>query len=249
LEENYQKNLYFNIIFVLLIFLLWYVMGVFINSELILPLPYEVIKTSINLLKKLSFWQNLFLTILRAIIGLSLSLLSSLILGLVKNKYFYLALRNIIDIFQSNPIIIWISLALIWFGFGTKTVIFTVIIMLFPNFYLSIYHAINNIPEEYKDLFKIYPVSTKDYYTKFLFPYLKLYILPVFINSLISSFKIVTMAEFLSANNGIGYMLSYSKTFLNTKEIYAYALYLFIMSKTEEKILGRFYVNSKGLEY
>lgn len=219
--------------------LIWYMISYILSSSIILPYPHTVFLEAIRLILNLNFIKHLSISLSRSIAGFLLSLSLGFLLGLVNSRFLYKGIRSIIDIFQSNPLIVWITLALVWFGFGTSVVIFTVFIMLFPNFYLQVYHAIKNIPNKYRELFLVYPLDKKSYLVKFLFPYLKPYLLPVFANSLLSSFKITAMAEFFSANNGIGFLLSYSKTFLNTKEIYAYALYLFLISKFLEFIFIR----------
>lgn len=219
--------------------LIWYLMGMVINSELILPLPHKVFYKFAELLRNSSFYYNLLTTIFRGVIGLFLALVLGVMIGFIRNPYFYNAIRNIIDIFQSNPIIVWITIALFWFGFGNKTIIFTVVIVLFPNFYIVTYNAIRNIPNEYIELFKIYPISKKNYLFKFLIPYLKVFLLPNFAISTISAFKITAMAEFFSGEKGIGFLLSYAKTLLNIEEVYAYALCLFLLSKSFELIFQK----------
>lgn len=234
-----KNSLGYKLLFWIGFILIWYLMGKVINSELILPLPHKVFYKFFELLKNTSFYYNLLITIFRGTVGLLLALVLGIIIGYIKNPYFYNAIRNIIDIFQSNPIIVWITIALFWFGFGDKTIIFTVFIVLFPNFYLVTYNAIKNIPREYIELFKIYPISKKDYLFKFLIPYLKVFILPNLAISTISSFKITAMAEFFSGEKGIGFLLSYAKTLLNIEEVYAYALCLFLLSKFFEFIFRK----------
>ncbi len=231
-----KNSLIFKLIFWIFFIIIWYLMGSAINSNLILPLPHKVFYKVLDLFEYKDFYSHLFITLIRSILGLFIALFLGFLLGFIKNKFFYSTIRNVIDIFQSNPLIVWITIALFWFGFGNKTIIFTVFIVLFPNFYLVTYNAINNIPKEYLELFKIYPISRKNYLTKFLIPYLKPFILPNLANSIISSLKITAMAEFLSGESGIGFLLSYAKTFLNTEEVYAYAVILFVLSKILELI-------------
>nr|WP_276898904.1 ABC transporter permease subunit [Dictyoglomus thermophilum] len=234
-----RNSLVFKISFWIIFIFIWYLMGSAINSKLILPLPHKVLYKVLELFSERNFYHHLFITLLRSIGGFILALFLGFLLGCIKNKFLYSAIRNIIDIFQSNPLIVWITIALFWFGFGNKTIVFTVFIVLFPNFYLITYNAINNIPKEYIELFKIYPISRKKYLTKFLIPYLKPFLLPTLANSIISSLKITAMAEFLSGESGIGFLLSYAKTFLNTEEVYAYAVILFVFSKILEFIFIR----------
>uniref|UniRef100_A0A7C3MKD0 ABC transporter permease subunit n=1 Tax=Dictyoglomus thermophilum TaxID=14 RepID=A0A7C3MKD0_DICTH len=243
-----KNSLRFKIIFWIIFFIFWYLMGLRVNSPAIFPYPHKVILKTISLLSDTEFLYHLSLTIIRSLVGLFLAFFIGFILGNIKNKKFYVGIRNIIDIFQSNPLIIWITLALLWFGFGSRTVIFTTFIMLFPNLYLSVYHAIKNVPTEYIELFKIYPISKKDYITKFLIPYIKPFILPVLANSTISSFKISAMSEFFATNNGIGFLLSYAKTFLNTEYIYAISIYLFIISKLLEYIFRKMNILKEDLK-
>ncbi|MGC8930954.1 MAG: ABC transporter permease [Dictyoglomus sp.] len=231
-----RNSLLFKLIFWISFIIIWYLMGTIINSNLILPPPHKVLYKFLDLFKHKDFYSHLFITFIRSTLGLFIALFSGFLLGYIKNKFFYSTIRNIIDIFQSNPLIVWITIALFWFGFGNKTIIFTVFIVLFPNFYLVTYNAINNIPKEYLELFKIYPISRKNYLIKFLIPYLKPFILPNLANSTISSLKITAMAEFLSGESGIGFLLSYAKAFLNIEEVYAYAVILFILSKILELI-------------
>lgn len=234
-----KNSLIYKILFWIIFIFLWSLIGKSLNSPVILPLPYKVFLKISELLKDSSFYTHLIITIFRSLIGLILALILGLMLGFIKNLYIYISIRNIIDLFQSNPLIVWITIALFWFGFGNKSIIFTVFIVLFPNFYIPVYNAINHIPREYKELFKIYPIPKKKYLTKFLIPYLKPFLLPNLAISIISSFKITAMAEFFSGENGIGFLLSYAKTFLNTEEVYAYAVLLFLLSKFFELIFKK----------
>ncbi|MEN2983954.1 MAG: ABC transporter permease subunit [Dictyoglomaceae bacterium] len=234
-----KTSLNYKILFWILFIITWYLMGRVIHSNLILPYPHKVLYKIIDLLKNPYFYQHLIATMLRGIMGLLLALIFGLIFGIIKNPYVYNSIRSIIDLFQSNPLIVWITLALFWFGFGDKTIIFIVFVVLFPNFYLNTYNAIKNMPREYIELFKIYPVCKKKYFLKFLIPYLKPFLLPSFAISIVSSFKISAMAEFFSGEKGIGFLISYAKTFLNVEEVYAYALFLFLLSKSSEFIFQR----------
>lgn len=238
MEKYQEKNsISFNILFLILIFCLWYIMAYLIHSDIILPYPHSVISDGISLFISSNLLRHLLVTVYRAILGLSLSFISGLILGALETERLHLVIRGVVDFFQSNPIIVWITLALLWLGFGTWTVLFSIFIMLFPNFYLSVYSAVLNIPRGYKELFVSYPISRVDYVFKFYIPYLKPFITPVFINSLTSSLKITAMAEFFATNNGIGFLLGQAKTFLNTREIYFYAILLYLIVKLSEGLL------------
>ncbi len=165
-----------------------------------------------------SFLSDLLLTIHRGLLGFGISLAIGTVLGLLAGYFITASVmsRPIVTILVGIPPIAWIVLAMIWFGFGDKTVMFTVVIASFPIVFVGALQGSRTLEGELKEMMDSFGLGfwqkTKDLY----FPHLFSYLFPSWVSALGMAWKIVIMAELLSANDGIGASLAVARSQLDT---------------------------------
>lgn len=114
------------------------------------------------------------------------------------------------------PPIAWIVLAMIWFGMSDTTVIFTVVIASFPIIFVGALQGTRTIEGDLNEMADSFRVPFRMKLFDVYFPHIFSYIFPAWVSALGMSWKIVVMAELLSANDGIGAALAIARSQLDT---------------------------------
>ncbi|MFA7084353.1 MAG: ABC transporter permease subunit [Arcobacteraceae bacterium] len=202
----------------ILLFLAFWDLGNQIYGDLVLPSPKEVLVTMYALFDDTSFLNDLSITIKRGLFGFLISLGIGTFLGLIGGLFTTASImsRPIVTILVGIPPIAWIVLAMIWFGFGDTTVMFTVVIASFPIIFVGALQGSRTIEGDLKEMMESFNLSFFQKCKDLYFPHLFSYLFPSWVSALGMSWKIVIMAELLSANDGIGSALAVSRSHLDT---------------------------------
>ncbi len=202
---------------ILLFIALWDI-GHQIYGELILPSPLETFQTLFTLLAMPEIQTHLALTLERAAKGLLAALLLGSLLGFLAGLFRTASVlsRPIVTILVGIPPIAWIVLAMIWFGLGEGTVLFTVIIASFPIVFVGALEGSRTIEGEMQEMCDAFALSWTQKLNHLYLPHLFSYLFPSYIAALGMSWKIVVMAELLSASDGIGVQLAIARSHLDT---------------------------------
>lgn len=200
------------------LFIAFWDLGNQLYGDLVLPSPKETLSTLAIMLGDELVWNDLLITIKRAIIGFIISMILGSFLGLLAGFFVTASImsRPIVTILVGMPPIAWIVLAMIWFGMSDTTVIFTVVVASFPIIFIGALQGTRTIEgdlNEMADSFKLpFRMKLVDVY----FPHIFSYIFPAWVSALGMSWKIVVMAELLSSNDGIGAALAIARSQLDT---------------------------------
>lgn len=200
------------------LFIAFWDFGNQIYGDLVLPSPKEVFIVMSELFFDEGFLSDLFLTIKRGLIGFGISLVIGTVLGLSAGYFITASVmsRPIVTILVGIPPIAWIVLAMIWFGFGDMTVMFTVVVASFPIIFVGALQGSRNLEGDLKEMMDSFHIGFFQKCKDLYFPHLFSYLFPSWVSALGMSWKIVIMAELLSANDGIGAALAVSRSHLDT---------------------------------
>lgn len=124
--------------------------------------------------------------------------------------------RPIVTILVGMPPIAWIVLAMIWFGMGDFTVIFTVFIASFPLVFVGALQGTRTLEGDLTEMGKSFKLPLHVKLFDIYFPHIFSYIFPAWVSALGMAWKIVVMAELLSSNDGIGASLAVARSHLDT---------------------------------
>ena len=202
---------------ILLFIALWDV-GNQIYGDLVLPSPLETFQTLDAMLHDESIIAEIKTTLYRSSVGFGISLLFGTTLGLLAGFFATASImsRPIVTILVGMPPIAWIVLAMIWFGMGDETVIFTVIIASFPIIFVGALQGTRTLDGDLKEMAKSFNFPWHMKFIDVYFPHIFSYVFPAWVSALGMSWKIVIMAELLATSDGIGASLATARSQLDT---------------------------------
>ncbi|MCD6706509.1 MAG: ABC transporter permease subunit [Thiobacillus sp.] len=201
----------------MLFFALWD-WGAQVYGDLVLPSPLATFDTLAGLLAEGTAWPELAVTAKRALIGFALSLAVGSVLGLLAGLSMTASMmsRPIVTVLVGMPPIAWLVLALLWFGSGDATPVFTVFIACFPIVFVGALQGTRTLDDQLKDVARAYRLPLRMTLTDVYMPHVISYLFPAWIAALGMSWKIVVMAELLSTQDGVGAALAVSRSHLDT---------------------------------
>lgn len=190
-------------------------------SSIIFPSASEVFLEIANNLDYLLY--HSYITLVEALIGFILGFLIAAILAIL--YLYYPIVKSMIHPYvvalRSIPIIALAPLVILWIGFGIFSKIMLAGIISFFPILINFIDGVESIPSSIGELLKSLN-STKSY------TYFKVYI-PYVSNSVFAGFKVAAsfavigaiVAEFVSSQEGIGYVIKSSTYYNNTSMTFA----------------------------
>jgi NitT/TauT family transport system permease protein len=187
-------------------------------GTLILPSPLETFQTLAHILQDETMQAEIQTTLMRAGVGFGISVILGTSLGLLAGFFMTASMmsRPIVTILVGMPPIVWIVLAMIWFGMGDQTVIFTVVVASFPIVFVGSLQGTRTLDGDLSEMAKSFHLP---WYMKFFdvyFPHIFSYVFPAWVSGLGMAWKIVIMAELLATSDGLGASLAVARSQLDT---------------------------------
>jgi len=194
-----------------------------VYGYLVLPSPLETFTELKNMLQTEALQEEMKLTFYRAIVGFGISLLIGSFLGLIAGFFVTASMmsRPIVTILVGMPPIVWIVLAMIWFGMSDQTVIFTVAIASFPIIFIGALQGTRTLDGELNEMANSFKVPPLMKFFNIYFPHIFSYIFPAWVAALGMSWKIVIMAELLATSDGMGAALAVARSHIDTPVVLA----------------------------
>jgi len=202
----------------ILLFMAFWDVGNQVYGNLILPSPLDTFKALTLMLQNKAVWQEINITLYRAGMGFGISLLFGSALGLLAGFFATASMmsRPIVTILVGMPPIAWIVLAMIWFGMGNETVIFTIIVASFPIIFVGALQGTRTLDGDLKEMADSFNLPWYMKFTDIYFPHIFSYIFPAWVSGLGMAWKIVIMAELLATSDGMGALLAVARSQLDT---------------------------------
>lgn len=218
---------------------IWQIISMIFNEEILFVSPFKVFKTLIINLKTIEFYNMILHTFIKIVTGFSIGLIFGIILAIISKKFrlFKEVIYFPVLFLKSVPVVSFIVL-LLFFITSENLPIWISGIMVFPIIYLNIYEGLENVNEKYIIMAKIYRVGMKKQVI-----YIYMEDLKPFIESAVTvasglAFKSGIAAEVIALPTyGIGTKIYNSKIYLDTAELFAYTIVAIILAYMFEKIL------------
>lgn len=208
-------------------------------GPLVLPQPLAVGQQLGQMLHDSGPWADIAITGRRALLGFLLSLLIGSALGILAGLSMTTAMlsRPIITLLMGIPPIAWLILALLWFGMGDGTPVFTVFIACFPIIFVGAMQGTRTLDGQLQEMAQIFRVPLRMRWLDLYLPHIFSYLFPAWTAALGMSWKIVVMAELLSTDDGIGAALAVARSHLDSQSSLAWILALIITLLAVEYLL------------
>ena len=187
-------------------------------GSLILPGPREAITTLVALLQSGVAQPELLTSARRALGGLALAIGVGSVAGLAAGLSMTTAMvsRPLVTLLIGTPPIAWLVLAMLWFGMGDATAVFTVFIACLPLVFAAGLQGARTLDGQLHELARAYRLPRRMALTDVVLPHVLSYLFPAWITALGTAWKVVVMAELLSTRDGIGAALAVSRAQLDT---------------------------------
>ena len=220
--------------FLIIIFwiIIWELGSLFINNDILLPSPLEVLQVLGQLVQKSYFWLSVLSSVGRVLMGLALSIGIRIALGIIAgiNKYVEELLNPLLITIKSTPIMSIIILALVWFK-STNVAIFTAILICFPIIYTNVVQGIKAVDIQLLQMAEIYKVKSKYIIKDIYIPSIKHYIISGILMCLGLGWKVSVTSEVLATPKfSIGLNLLSAKATLETAELFAWTVVVVLLS-------------------
>lgn len=187
-------------------------------GELLLPGPRATLAQLRQMLAGGDAAAQLLISARRTLAGLGLALLAGSVLGMLAGRSITAAMasRPLVTLLLGMPPIAWLVLAMLWFGMGDATPVFTVFIACFPIVFGGAMQGARTLDHHLRDVAQVlrlpWWMSLGDVYL----PHMLSYLFPAWITALGTSWKVVVMAELLTTVDGVGAALAVSRAQLDT---------------------------------
>ncbi|WP_242387863.1 ABC transporter permease [Enterococcus gallinarum] len=240
-----QKNTHISdpLISILLLMIVW---QLYISKEdvpaFILPSPLDVLKEIMNQVISGNIWFHIFVTGFETIIGFLMASLFGLIVGyfIYKNETIRLMLMPFLIFFQAAPKIALVPIFIIWFGLGLFSKLFVVFSMVFFPIVIGMIDGMNAIPKDMYNLMKILNADRSQVLKSLEIPYALPSIFAALKVGIVQAIIGATVAEWMSGQNGLGYIQTYASSTFNTPLLIAGIFFTIILGLLFYAIIEHF---------
>ncbi len=178
-----------------------------------------------------ALWIQLGYSLSRLLIGLAIGCAAGLALGILAGIYY--PLRLFLEparwVVMTVPAIIISVLALLWFGLGSKQVIFMTAAITLPITYVNTVEGIRAIDTNILEMAEVFKVSSYLKLTEIYLPGIGSAVMAGLTLAAGVGVRAMILAEFMGARDGIGHSLFISWTFLDTPALFAWILLAFAL--------------------
>lgn len=225
------------------LFGLWQ-LGFTLGGPFVLPAPAETFATAWSFVRSGAVWQPAAATTGHVLAGYAAGAVAGVALGLVGGSVDALgtALQAISTIILGIPPIIWIVLALFWFGPQGLVPTFTVAIGIAPLVFAAALMGMRATHSELEELADAFRAPLKQRFLEIRLPQLSVALAPALTSALGFAWKMALMAEVLDAGSGLGGRIALARANLDLPETMAWvviALALLLLTDVLLAKLGR----------
>ena len=219
----------------------WYLAAVAMDNPLLLPSPLQVLRCLGNLVVTAAFWQITAVSICRILLGVAGAVLLGTVLAVLTTRIKLLntLIEPAMTAIQATPVASFTILVLIWLERDYVPVLICGMMGL-PIVWNSLSSGIRMTDPQLLELAKVYRLPKFHTLRRIWIPSVMPFFRTACISSLGLGWKAGIAAEVLTVpKRSIGRMISESKLYLLTEELFAWTLAVIVLSLLLQKIMLR----------
>lgn len=147
----------------------------------------------------------------------------------------------IVYLIQAVPPILYMTLAMIWFGLNGRATIFIVFIGSAPVMAVTIKEGFENIDPRLIEMGKAFKFSPTETIREIILPSLSAYFKAGLITVFSFGWKLVVMGEVLSASTGLGAQITDARMNLETHMVFAWGIVVIVLCFLFQKITAKIF--------
>lgn len=193
---------------------------------MIIASPGETGAALSDLLQEQKTWEYIFLTLERLLLGLFLGSILGLGCGLAAgiSRRIRMILEPLRWVTMTIPAIVIAIIAMLWFGMGSVQVVFVVMLIVAPITYVNAMEGRYSIDERLVEMGRSFRLPFRMFFSEIFFPGITASVIAGLTLTAGMGVRVVVLAEFTGAHDGIGYGLSRAWNYLDTPELFAWIL-------------------------
>lgn len=215
-----------------LLAIVWHLYVVLFNvPAYMLPTPIEVSKSVYSLILSDNIIYHFSITLSEVVIGFIIGTFLGLVMGYIiaKVKILEDALMPYIIMAQTAPKIALAPLFVIWFGLGLFSKLVLIISMVFFPIMLGTIFGIRGVSYNLKSLMKITGLNWWQRIVHVELPQASPFIFSGFKLGMVQAAIAAIVAEWISGQAGLGFLLTFMSTTYNTTGLFATIIYTILM--------------------
>lgn len=216
---------------------IWKLLSLYVNKELLLPSPENVILRLFELMKHSNFYIVFLHSILRVLFGTAVAIVLGTLFGVITSfvPVLHKLFAPIMQIIKSTPVASFIVLLLLWVGRDIMPSIISILILM-PVVWTNIETGIKQTDKKLLDMAFAYKMN-KCKLAKYIYlPSVMPYFVSALKSSIGMSWKAGIAAEVLALPIfAVGTQIFNSKLYLETTDLFAWTLSVVIVSLIIEK--------------
>ena len=232
-------NILIPILTIVVVVLLWFFAFIIVGEDVILPSPLQSVSKLWQLILSANFWLSLGGTLLRSFLAFVCAFIIAGSLA-VLSKFFSKSrrvIRIIVAMLRALPTIAVVLLLLLWTTSRIAAIVVTMIVVI-PVLYSSIIDSFGIIDSNILQMCKVYNLSQKVQFKSYIIPQ----ILPITLENigrgLAFNIKLMVASEVLAGTaNSIGLMMSQSKIYFETAELFALVVVTVLIAIIIESVM------------
>lgn len=210
-----------------------------VTSPIVLPSPKLTMKALIGIVRNNRFHLEVLVTCERFLIGVVISISIGSVLGILmgSSKIINSFIEPLIYFIQATPPILYMSIAMIWFGLDGRATIFIIFLASIPIMAINIKEGFDNIDMQLIEMGNIFKFSKIKTIKEIVLPSLRSYFKSG-INIVIGyGWKLVVMGEVLSSSSGIGSKITDARMNLETDKVFAWGFIVILLCFLSQKTI------------
>ena len=221
-----------------LIFLLWAAAGWMFGADIIPP-PWLTVYDAFFLLTQPTSWLQLAITVIRVIAGFVLALVVGTVAGVATaRKEVEALLGPAVLLLQGVPPILWTIPLILVLGISRLTPVLVIALICLPLVTLNVSEGTKSVSRSLREMLSVFAPGFFPRLRELILPHLKPFFAASIRLGLTLGIKASVVAEYFSANDGIGFQIQAAYQAFQVRRLFAWALLLVLLIVLFDRILS-----------
>lgn len=195
-------------------------------GPLLMATPWQTLQALGTMRDDPLFWHHARISLMRITLGVGLGSAVGLALGLLAGRS--ARVRGLLEplrwLLMAVPGVVVVVLAMLWFGLGSRMVVFMAVLMLAPGVYVNTVRGMLMVDRNMVEMAHVYRLRPWQRLRHLYLPALAAPLTAAFLIAACGGVRLVVMAELLGAEDGAGYALANARSTFDSGQLYGWVV-------------------------